>query len=213
VIAGLSASLFGYLAGVLERRIRIDEFIYSCISHRSGYASFGQRHAMGTSQQHDIDFYQWTQEQAALLRTMSRDSCPLDLDNLAEEIEDMGRDEIRELSNLLRQTMTHLLKIVIDPNTASAAHWFDEIITFQGDAVLAFSPGLKQRIDLEKIWRVACNGATRSLEKHGVAVPLLPENCPLSLDDLLGPEFDPDKAAKSLDAAIQATTPGRGGRS
>jgi hypothetical protein len=167
---------------------------------------------MGTSQQHDVDFYQWTQEQAALLRAMSCDSCPLDLDNLAEEIEDMGRDEIRELSSLMRQTITHLLKIVIDPNTASAAPWFDEIITFQGDAVLAFSPGLKQRLDLEKIWRVACNGATRSLEKHGVAVPPLPENCPLSLDDLLDPEFDPDKAAKSLGAAIQATTPGRGGR-
>jgi hypothetical protein len=172
-----------------------------------------QRHAMSTSQQHDVDFYQWTQEQAALLRAMSRDSCPLDLDNLAEEIEDMGRDEIREISSLLRQTMTHLLKIVIDPNTASAAHWFDEIITFQGDAVLAFSPGLKQRLDLEKIWRVACNGAARSLQKHAVAVPPLPESCPLSLDDLLDPQFDPDKVAKSLQAAIQTVISSRGGRS
>jgi hypothetical protein len=164
---------------------------------------------MGTSQQHDVDFYQWTQEQAALLRAMSCDSCPLDLDNLAEEIEDMGRDEIREISSLLRQTITHLLKTVLDPNTASVEHWFDEIIAFQGDAVLAFSPGLKQRLDLEKIWRVACNGATRSLEKHGVAVPALPETCPLSLDDLLDPTFDPDKAAKALAAAIQTVTPSR----
>jgi Domain of unknown function DUF29 len=167
---------------------------------------------MGSSQRHDVDFYQWTQEQAALLRAMSRDSCPLDLDNLAEEIEDMGRDEIREISGLLRQTITHLLKIITDPNAASAERWFDEIITFQGDAVLAFSPGLKQRLELEKIWRVACNGATRSLEKHGVAVPPLPENCPLSLDELLDPEFDPDKAAKTFAAAIQTVTPGRGGR-
>jgi hypothetical protein len=167
---------------------------------------------MATSLQHDVDFYQWTQEQAALLRAMSCDSCLLDLDNLAEEIEDMGRDEIREISSLLRQTMTHLLKIVIDPNTASAAHWFDEVVTFQGDAVLAFSPGLTQRLDLEKIWRVACNGATRSLRKNGVAVPPLPENCPLSLDDLLDPQFDPDQVAKTLEAAIQTVTPGEGNR-
>jgi len=167
---------------------------------------------MGTAPRHDVDFYQWTQEQAALLRAMSCDSCPLDLDNLAEEIEDMGRDEIREISSLLRQTIAHLLKTVIDPDTASANHWFDEIIAFQGDAVLAFSPGLKQRLDLQKIWRVACNGATRSLEKHGVAVPALPENCPLSLEVLLDPEFDPDKAVKALAAAIQAVTPGRRGR-
>jgi hypothetical protein len=85
---------------------------------------------MGTSQQHDVDFYQWTQEQADLLRAMSGDSCPLDLSNVAEEIENMGRDEIREISSLLRQTITHLLKIAIDPNAGSALRWFDEIITF-----------------------------------------------------------------------------------
>ena len=162
---------------------------------------------MDTAQQHDVDFYQWTQEQAAILRGMPRDTCPLDLDNLTEEVEDMGRDEIREISSLLRQTITHLLKTVIAPDTPPSDHWFDEIVTFQGDAVLAFSPGLKQRLDLEKIWRVACNGATRSLEKHGVTVPTLPANCPLTLDDLLDPEFDPDKAAKALAAAIQAVTP------
>lgn len=162
---------------------------------------------MGTAQQHDVDFYQWTQEQAAILRGMSRDACPLDLDNLTEEVEDMGRDEIRVISSLLRQTITHLLKTDIAPDTPPSDHWFDEIVTFQGDAVLAFSPGLKQRLDLEKIWRVACNGATRSLENRGVTVPPLPANCPLTLDDLLDPEFDPDKAAKVLAAAIQTVTP------
>jgi hypothetical protein len=163
---------------------------------------------MDSTQLHDVDFYRWTQEQAALLRAMPRNVCPLDLDNLTEEVEDMGRDEIREVSSLLRQTISHLLKTAVDPNAASAGHWFDEIVTFQGDAVLAFSPGLRQRLDLEKIWRVACNGATRSLEKHGVTMPPLPATCPLSIDDLLDPEFDPDKAATALVAAIQAVAPG-----
>lgn len=158
-------------------------------------------------QKHDVDFYQWTQEQAAILRRMPRDGCPLDLDNLTEEVEDMGRAEIKEISSLLRQTIIHLLKTVIAPDTPPNDHWFDEIVTFQGDAVLAFSPGLKQRLDLEKIWRVACNGATRSLEKHGVTVPQLPAHCPLTIDDLLDPEFDPNKAIQMLAAAIQTATP------
>lgn len=169
-----------------------------------------ERHVMGAARQHDVDFYRWTQEQAALLRGMSRNSCPLDLDHLAEEVEDMGRDDIRAISSLLRQTITHLLKIVINPDAAPVNHWFDEIMAFQGDAVLAFSPGLKQRIDIETIWRVACNGATRSLEKHGVAVPPLPERCPLSLEELLDPKFDPDAAVKVLGAAIKAATPDSG---
>jgi hypothetical protein len=153
---------------------------------------------------HDSDFYAWTREQTAILRQMPANDSPLDVVNLAEEIESMGRAEILEISSLLRQTVLHLLKMAIHPDSQAAHHWFDETVTFQGDAVLAFSPGLKQRLDLEKIWRVACNGATRSLEKHGVSVPTLPATCPFSLDDLLDPEFDPEKATRTLSAAIES---------
>jgi hypothetical protein len=155
---------------------------------------------------HDSDFYGWTQEQAGILRETPAEDTRLDIANLAEEIEDMGRAEILAISSLLRQTVIHLLKLAIEPDSPSVDHWFDEIVTFQGDAVLAFSPGLKQRLDLEKIWRVACNGATRYLERHGVVVPQLPASCPFSLDDLLDPEFDPETATQTLSTAIQAVT-------
>lgn len=56
------------------------------------------------------------------------------------------------------------------------------------------------------IEQVACNGATRTLEKRGVVVPQLPSTCPLSLDDLFDPEFDPETAIQTLSAAIQAVT-------
>lgn len=153
---------------------------------------------------HDTDFYGWTQEQAGALREIPPVDPRLDTANLAEEIEDMGRAEILAISSLLRQTLIHLLKSAIEPDSQAATHWFDEIVTFQGDAVLAFSPGLRQRFDLEKIWRVACNGATRSLTKHGVVVPQLPSTCPFSLDDLLDPEFDPETATQTLSAATQS---------
>jgi hypothetical protein len=38
---------------------------------------------------YDTDFYQWTQAQATALR--AKDVAALDLDNLAEEIESLGR--------------------------------------------------------------------------------------------------------------------------
>jgi hypothetical protein len=155
---------------------------------------------------HDTDFHGWTQEQAEILRKTPQVDPRLDTANLAEEIEDMGRAEILAISSLLRQTLIHLLKSAIEPDSQAATHWFDEIVAFQGDAVLAFSPGLKQRLDLEKIWRVACNGATRSLTKHGVVVRQLPSTCPFSLDDLLDPEFDPEAGIQTLSAAIQAVT-------
>lgn len=153
---------------------------------------------MAPSQQHDTDFYSWTQEQAALLRALPRGSNRLDIDNLAEEIEDMGRAEIKEISSLLRQILTHLVKIAVDREARSAAHWVTEVSGFQSDAVLAYSPGLKQRLDLPKIWKLAKRNATDSLGEYGIAVPPLPEECPLTLDQLLDPDFSPREAAAIL---------------
>ena len=57
---------------------------------------------------YDEDFFLWSQEQAALLR--DKKCTDLDLDNLAEEIESLGKRDRRELESRLRVLMTHLLK-------------------------------------------------------------------------------------------------------
>ncbi|MET0970217.1 MAG: DUF29 domain-containing protein [Tardiphaga sp.] len=152
---------------------------------------------------HDSDFYGWTREQAAILRKMPHVDLRLDVENLAEEIEDMGRAEILKVTGLLRQTLVHLLKMAIEPNSRAIEHWFDETVSFQGDAALTITPGLRQRIELEKIWRVACNGAARLLEKRGVTVPQLPSTCPFTLDELLDEAFDPERSVLALSDAIE----------
>src|SRR4029453_13613406 len=57
---------------------------------------------------YDHDFYAWTQEQAALLRKGAVHA--LDLTNLAEEIESLGKSQHRELGSRLDVLMLHLLK-------------------------------------------------------------------------------------------------------
>jgi hypothetical protein len=161
---------------------------------------------MTPSQQHETDFYSWTQEQAALLRELPRGSNRLDIDNLAEEIEDLGRAEIKEISSLLRQTLTHLIKIAVDGEAQSVAHWVTEVSGFQSDAVLAYSPGLRQRLDLPKIWKLAKRNAADSLSEYGVAVPPLPEECPISLDQLLDADFSPRDAAAVLGATMRSAS-------
>ncbi|GGE20771.1 hypothetical protein GCM10011390_45080 [Aureimonas endophytica] len=150
---------------------------------------------MDPAEQHDTDFYRWTQDQAALLRALPRASNRLDMENLAEEIEDMGRAEIKEVSSLLRQTLTHLVKIAVDRDAPSVAQWVSEASGFQSDAVLVYSPGLRQRLDLPKIWKLAKRNAADALGEYGIVVPPLPEECPLTLDQLLDPEFSPRGAA------------------
>jgi len=57
---------------------------------------------------YEIDFYCWTSDQAQLLR--SGQFSQLDIDNLVEEIETMGRSERRSLESRLAVLLMHLLK-------------------------------------------------------------------------------------------------------
>ena len=66
---------------------------------------------------YESDFYAWAMEQAALLRARRFDRA--DVDNIAEEIESMGRNEKRELVNRLSVLLRHLLKWQFQPGFRS----------------------------------------------------------------------------------------------
>ena len=59
---------------------------------------------------YDTDFYAWTQAQAAALR--AKKWLALDVDNLAEEIESLGRSDRRAITHQLERLLLHLLKWV-----------------------------------------------------------------------------------------------------
>jgi Domain of unknown function DUF29 len=63
-----------------------------------------------TTPNDEADFYQWTQAQAAALR--AKDWGALDLENLAEEIESLGRSERRAITHQLERVLIHQLKWV-----------------------------------------------------------------------------------------------------
>jgi len=155
---------------------------------------------------YDADFYIWTQEQAALLRKLPRGSFALDIDHIAEEIEDMGRSEISKVSSLLRQVLIHLLKLVTEPDSPSREHWLSEILTFQSDALLVFTPGMKQRIDLDRVWQIVRNGVANLSKNSQRQAPVLPIKCPLSLDELLAADFDLRGAIEQIAASIRTTS-------
>ncbi|MGE0222618.1 MAG: DUF29 domain-containing protein [Acetobacteraceae bacterium] len=58
------------------------------------------------SSQYERDFYAWANEQATLLRAGR--TAEADVQNIAEEIESMGRSEKRELVNRLAVLLLHL---------------------------------------------------------------------------------------------------------
>ncbi len=110
---------------------------------------------MTTSELYDTDFLAWTEQQAAALRRMAGASNSLDAGHLAEEIEDLGKRDVREVESLLRHMFLHALKIVFDPASDANRHWRGEILTFQDDASRAFTPSMRQKIDVDELWRKA----------------------------------------------------------
>ncbi|HEY3836113.1 MAG TPA: DUF29 domain-containing protein, partial [Bryobacteraceae bacterium] len=58
--------------------------------------------------EYERDFYSWSLEQARLLRDGRTEA--LDRDNLAEEIESLGREQFNKLVSALRVAMMHMLK-------------------------------------------------------------------------------------------------------
>lgn len=69
---------------------------------------------------YDTDFYSWLQEQARLLEQGQANQC--DLDNLIEEVEDMGKRHLRKLDSHLTELLMHLLKWQYQPQKREYGH-------------------------------------------------------------------------------------------
>ena len=65
---------------------------------------------------YDEDLYQWTIEQGRALRDRATNA--LDYDNLAEEIESLGRSDKREIESRLENLLVHLVKWLLPARVA-----------------------------------------------------------------------------------------------
>ncbi len=155
---------------------------------------------------YDDDIVAWAEEQAAALRTLGARgelSNAVDWENVAEEIESVGRSHIRAVEGLLIQTLAHLLKRVSAPLAPSSTHWREEIVTFQTTAWSAYEPSMRQRLNWGRIWKAALTAAEAGLGAYGNALlPGLPKACPIDPADLLAEHFDVDRALRTLAASV-----------
>jgi hypothetical protein len=139
---------------------------------------------------YDQDFYSWTQEQAELLKH-GRFS-ELDVENLIEEIEAMGRSEKRELESRLTVLLLHLLKWKYQ-EVRRGRSWELSIIEqrLKFEETLEENPGLKPKLDeiLKKAYKFAIIQASRETI---ISRNVFPEKCPWSLDEITNNEFYPD---------------------
>ena len=145
---------------------------------------------MQTTTLYEYDFHAWTHHQAELLRSGKLDD--LDIENLVEEIESLGRQERQELRNRLGVLLGHLLKWRYQPEAQSKS-WF-YTIKEQRERIhdhLAENPSLKPYLP-EAITKAYKDG----LNLVGKETPLdpkqLPQSCPFSEAEIFDESVEPE---------------------
>ncbi|MCA3264975.1 MAG: DUF29 domain-containing protein [Azospirillum sp.] len=141
---------------------------------------------------YDEDFFAWTQDQAAALRALPRTAVGnrIDIVRIAEEIEDLGKRDIRDVESHLRRVLTLLLKLAALPHARERTHWLAEVEEFQARAAETFKPSMSQLVDLDRAWSLAKRSATTVVEEMGGASLNVPTACPFGLDELVAEDFD-----------------------
>ncbi|MBF2057708.1 MAG: DUF29 domain-containing protein [Cyanobacterium sp. T60_A2020_053] len=141
---------------------------------------------------YDIDYYLWTIETVELLKTKNWDK--LDLANLIEELESLGKSDFNKVRSLLRQIIVHILLLEYWDREyeRNYRHWRGEIIAFRDDLNNSLTTTLKNKLtqELETIYNVSRKIV---IQKTGLNQKLFPNNCPYSLDKLINDEWYPQK--------------------
>jgi hypothetical protein len=139
-----------------------------------------------TSDDYEYDILAWSRHQGALLRRIASGEAvneTLDWGNIAEEIETVGRNELRAVRSLLTQALVHMLKAEGWPRARDVPSWRADALRFRHEAADAFSPSMRQHLDVAALYRRALHELPENMD--GQPPQNLPETCPMTLDELL----------------------------
>jgi hypothetical protein len=130
---------------------------------------------------YDEDFYAWTQQQAQALRTHFRGDNRLDVEHLAEEVEDLGKSELHAIESFVENVIEHLLKLDHSGWVEARSHWRAEVDAFRASIERRITPRIRQQVEteLDALYERARRAAGRTLhQREPDFVRRLPKRCP-----------------------------------
>jgi hypothetical protein len=141
---------------------------------------------------YETDFHAWTQAQAALLRRQHW--AEIDLPNLIEEVESLGKQQRQELRNRLSVLLGHLLKWQYQPQRRSRS-WLATLRVQRRDiaSLLQDNPSLKPYL-AEALATAYENAKDLAMGETNLPKQTFPKHCPYGLDAALNPQFYPGEA-------------------
>ncbi|MBS3028564.1 MAG: DUF29 domain-containing protein [Dolichospermum sp. DET50] len=138
---------------------------------------------------YESDFYAWTQQQINVL--LHKQWSQIDVVNLVEEIESLGRRERQELRNRLSILLGHLLKWEYQPNKRSRS-WLATMRIQRRDILklLNDNPSLGSYV-VEAITEAYQNGRDLAVSETNLPFASFPEQCLYSWEDVMNESFYP----------------------
>ena len=142
---------------------------------------------MTTSYEKDV--VAWSFEQARLIRAGRFEL--LDLENIAEEILDVGKSEQRELANRMALLLAHLLKWQFQAELRGSS-WQRTIKAQRIELayLLDEAPSLRGKLSnarwFDMVWSKALAQATNE-----TGLDVFPEVCPWAMDEILAADWFP----------------------
>jgi hypothetical protein len=137
------------------------------------------------------DYYAWTKVQAAELRRMAaqRVNSTLDLENLAEEVESLGRSHLNTVRSQIRRIIEHLLKLEFSPSALPRADWRHSVAQARDEVEDHITASMRPDVvaDLARVFERGRRDAAFGLAKHGErdAAKALPMVCPYGFDEIV----------------------------
>ena len=146
---------------------------------------------------YDVDFFAWTQGQGALLRRLAAgervNDADLDWQNIAEEIETLGRSERGAVASHITNIIEHLVKLEASPAQEPRASWKSTIrrSRVRVEDLLGAGPSLRRLLP-ELVAKAIASGrrlAEISLLDHGEVPTIDLESLTYTPEQVLGDWF------------------------
>jgi hypothetical protein len=149
---------------------------------------------------YEQDYVAWLAEQAAVMRRLAaeRVNLPLDLELLAEEMDEMARELRAACASHTATIIQHLLKLQYSPAGDPRRVWENTVRAARDNLANRITTTIARELedDLEQRFRIASKMARNDLEQHHEleAAQRLPRKCPYTLGEICDPDWWPAPA-------------------
>ena len=145
---------------------------------------------------YEDDFYAWTQYQADVLRSMRTRDNRFDRENVAEEIEDLGKSERDAVRSEIRRILEHFLQLAHSPAVEPRSDWMVSIANARAALEDKLTATLRRdaEVELPRLYARARSIAQAGLLKYGESndATRFPAECPYTFDQILADGWYPE---------------------